>query len=261
MSNLTQIFGVEGKVALITGAGSGLGIEFSQALAGAGADIIVADINLDAAEVTAESIRGLGRRALAVAVDVSDEAQVINAVQKAVEKFGRIDILINNAGIADPVPAPLHEYDSANWHKVMNVNLNGLFYVSKAVLAVMLQQKSGKIVNIASIWGMVGASSVFPIPAYNASKGATINLTREMGLEYATHGIQINAICPGFFRTNLADGAYDNPEFVAAITAITPMNRIADASELRGAALFLTSAASNYMTGQTLVVDGGALAQ
>jgi len=124
-----------------------------------------------------------------------------------------------------------------------------------------VRQKSGKLVNVASMWGMAGASSVFPIPAYNATKGAVVNLTRELALQYATHNIQVNAICPGFFRTRLANGAYDDPDFVAAITAFTPMARVAEAEEMKGTALYLASAASSYTTGLMLVTDGGCMAK
>lgn len=141
------------------------------------------------------------------------------------------------------------------------MDLHGVFYCARECLKVTVGQGSGKVVNIASIWGITGASSVFPIPAYNAAKGAVVNLTREMGLQYATQGIQVNAICPGFFRSRLAGGAYDDPDFVAAITEFTPMKRVAEASEIRGAAVFLASAASDYMTGQMLVLDGGVLAK
>ena len=118
-----------------------------------------------------------------------------------------------------------------------------------------------EIVNIASMWGLAGASSIFPVPAYNAAKGAVVNLTRELGLEYAQQGIQVNALCPGFYRTNLGGGGYEDAEFVRAITEFTPMGRVAEAVEIRGPALFLASSASDYMTGQTLVVDGGCMAK
>ena len=123
----------------------------------------------------------------------------------------------------------------------------------------MVTQQSGKIVNIASMWGLAGSSSVFPAPAYNAAKGAVVNLTRELGLEYAKHGIQVNALCPGFYQTKLGD--YDDPGFISAVTAFIPMGRIAEAAEIKGPALFLASAASDYMTGQTLVTDGGCMAK
>ena len=125
----------------------------------------------------------------------------------------------------------------------------------------MVEQGAGKVINISSMWGLSGASSAFPIPAYNAAKGAVSNLTREMGLEYAPMGINVNAICPGFFTTRLAGGAYDNPDFVKAITEFTPANRVADADELKGAAIFLASKASNYIFGHNLIIDGGCSAK
>jgi NAD(P)-dependent dehydrogenase (short-subunit alcohol dehydrogenase family) len=133
-----------------------------------------------------------------------------------------------------------------------------VFYTAKHALKVMVAQGSRKIVNIASVWDTTDSSSVFPIPAYSAAKGAVVNLTRELGLEYATAGIQVNALRPGFYRTRLAGGAYDDQGFVDAITAFTPMGRVAEAREIRGPALFLASSASDYMAGQLLIVDRGA---
>ncbi len=258
MSN-DYLFDLTGKVALVTGAGSGLGAEFAEVIAEAGADVVCADIDLASAEATSGNVRRIGRTGLAVRCDVSRHDEVVAMVDAAVERFGRLDVLFNNAGIADPSPAPVHEFDLDDWHRVLDVDLNGVFYCSREVLRVMVRQGSGKIINIASMWGLAGASSVFPVPAYNAAKGAVVNLTRELGLEYATHGIQVNALCPGFYRTKLGD--YDDPDFLAAITAFTPMGRVAEAREIRGPALFLASPASDYMTGQTLVVDGGCMAK
>jgi NAD(P)-dependent dehydrogenase (short-subunit alcohol dehydrogenase family) len=257
--SLPHPFNLDGRVAVVTGAASGLGIEFSEAMAEAGADVVCSDVNEGACEETAERVRGLGRDALAVRCDVSKEDDVKAMVERAVERFGGVDVLFNNAGIADA--APVHEYPTENWHQVIDVDLHGVYYCARECLKVMVGQGSGKIINIASIWGLAGASSVFPIPAYNAAKGAVINLTRELGLEYATQGIQVNAICPGFFRSRLAGGAYDDPDFVSAITEFTPMKRVAEASEIRGAAIFVASAASENMTGQMLVLDGGVLAK
>lgn len=261
MEKISSMFDLGGKVAVVTGGAVGLGLEIGQVLAEAGASIVCADIDAARTEAAVASMEALGVPALGVACDVADESQVAALVEQAIARFGRIDILINNAGIADPEPARLHEYNSDNWRKVLDIDLNGLFYCSKEVLKVMLPQRSGKIVNIASMWGLAGASSVFPIPAYNAAKGAVVNLTREMALEYARDNIQVNALCPGFYRTRLANGAYDNPDFVAAITAFTPMGRVAEAWEIRGPALFLTSSASDYVTGTTLVADGGCMAK
>jgi NAD(P)-dependent dehydrogenase (short-subunit alcohol dehydrogenase family) len=257
--SLPHPFNLDGRVAVVTGAASGLGIEFSEAMAEAGADVVCSDVNEGACEETAERVRGLGRDALAVRCDVSKEDDVKAMVERAVERFGGVDVLFNNAGIADA--APVHEYPTENWHQVIDVDLHGVYYCARECLKVMVGQGSGKIINIASIWGLAGASSVFPIPAYNAAKGAVVNLTRELGLEYATQGIQVNAICPGFFRSRLAGVAYDDPDFVSAITEFTPMKRVAEASEIRGAAIFVASAASENMTGQMLVLDGGVLAK
>lgn len=254
-------FDLTGKVALVTGAGSGLGIEFAEICAEAGADVACADVDATAAAETAARVEKLGRRAVAVACDVSKEDQVEAMVAQTTSALGRLDILFNNAGIADANPAPVHQFSSADWHQVIDVDLHGVFYSAKHALKVMVEQGSGKIVNIASMWGTTGSSSVFPIPAYSAAKGAVVNLTRELGLEYATSGIQVNALCPGFYRTRLAGGAYDDPGFVDAVTAFTPMGRVAEAAEIRGPALFLASAASDYMTGQLLIVDGGCMAK
>ena len=259
--SIDTLFDLSGKVAVVTGAGSGLGIEFCEVLAEAGADIVASDVNLASAEATAKRVAGIGRRALAIECDVSDEAQVVEQYRRTVAEFGRVDVLFNNAGIADPTPQPLHTFPSDDWHRVLGVDLHGVFYNCREALKVMVEQGSGKIINVASMWGLFGASSVFPIPAYNTAKGAVVNLTRELGLEYATHGIQVNALCPGFYRTRLAGGAYDDPEFVAAITAFTPMGRVAEAAEIRGPALFLASSTSDYMTGQMLVMDGGCTAK
>jgi NAD(P)-dependent dehydrogenase (short-subunit alcohol dehydrogenase family) len=125
---------------------------------------------------------------------------------------GRLDILFNNAGIADPQALQLHEYPTANWRAVLDVDLDGVFFCAREALKVMVAQQSGKIINIASIWGLAGSSSLFPALAYNAAKGAVVNLTRELGLEYARQGIQVNALCPGFYRTNLSRGAIDDPQ-------------------------------------------------
>ena len=245
----------------MTGAGSGLGIEFCEALAEAGADVACADLDDASAADTAARVEKLGRRAIAITCDVTDETQVAEMVRQTVASLGRLDVLFANAGVADPNPAPVHAFSTADWHHVLDVDLHGVFYSCREALTVMVEQGYGKIVTVASMWGMAGASSVFPIPAYNAAKGAVVNLTRELGLEYATHNIQVNALCPGFYRTRLAGGAYDDPDFVSVITAFTPMSRVAEASEIKGPALFLASAASDYMTGQTLVMDGGCMAK
>lgn len=259
--NVQQMFDLSGRVAVITGAGNGLGFQFAEAMAEAGADVVCGDIDETANEQTAARVRELGRKALALKCDVTDERDVAVLFEQADKEFGRVDIAFANAGIGDPEPQPLHDLPTEHWNKVLQVNLNGVFYTDRAALKIMARQKSGKLINVASMWGLAGASSVFPIPAYNATKGAVVNLTRELALEYATLNIQVNAICPGFFRTRLSDGAYDDPEFVKTVSAFTPMGRVADASEIKGTALYLASDASSFTTGLMLVTDGGCMAK
>jgi len=261
MSSIAEIFDLGGRVAVVTGAADGLGFEIGDAFAGAGACVVFSDIDEAKLERAVQSVRDRGGDAIAVKCDVTSEAEVETLFAATQSHFGQLDILVNNAGIADPEPARIHEYSSENWRKVQAVNLDGIFYCCRQALKLMLPNRSGKIINVASMWGLAGASSVFPIPAYNATKGAVVNLTRETALEYASDNVQVNALCPGFYRTGLAGGAYDNPDFVSAITAFTPMGRVAEASEIRGPAVFLASSASDYITGIALLTDGGCMAK
>jgi NAD(P)-dependent dehydrogenase (short-subunit alcohol dehydrogenase family) len=259
--NVLKMFDLTGKIAVITGAGSGLGFQFAEAMAEAGAHVVCADMNQDNAHKTASHAETLGVQAVPVHCDVTDETQVAALFDSAVEKFGTVDIAFANAGIGDPTPLLLHEYPTENWDKVVAVNMAGVFYTNREALKVMFPKKRGKIINTASMWGLAGPSSVFPIPAYAATKGAVVNLTRELALQYAPHNIQINAICPGFFRTRISDGAFDDNGFVETISAFTPMGRVAEASEIKGTALYLASDASSFTTGLMLVTDGGCMAK
>jgi len=255
--SLADIFGLQNKVGFVTGAGSGLGAEIAEGLAAAGADVVLAGLNVPKLEIVAQRIRDLGRKAFVCQVDVTQEDSIEKAVQATVAQFGHIDILINNSGVAE-APTLLHDMSSEQWRAVMSVDLDGVFYVSKAVLKVMVKQGSGKIINMASIWGIGASSGVFPGPAYCAAKGAVVNLTREMGLQYAKQGITVNALCPGTHRTDMVDAIGEAG--LNALKIYSPMGRIAEASDIKGPAIYLASSASNFMTGQTLVVDGGCLA-
>jgi len=255
----SKIFDVSGKVAFVTGAGSGLGRAMAEAMAENGANVACFDLDPVGLAETATLVSRHGAEVLTFAGDVADETRIDAAVAETVARFGRLDIAFANAGIGDPEPGLIHEYDSANWRKVVDVNLNGVFNVDRAVIREMMKTGGGKVINTASMWGLAGSSSVFPLPAYNATKGAVVNLTRELGLQYARHNIQVNAICPGFFLTAL--GPYDDTEFMDAVTGFTPMGRVADPAEIKGTALYLASSASDFVTGTALVIDGGCMAK
>ncbi len=254
-----DIFDVRGRAAFVTGAAGGLGRAMAEAMAEGGAKVAAFDIDAAGLAETAAALRGLGAEAITFIGDVADETAVEAAVAATIDAFGSLDILFANAGVGDPEPALLHEYSTANWNRVVAINLQGVFYAARAALRQMVKQGHGKVIATASMWGLAGSSSVFPLPAYNATKGAVVNLTRELALQYAERNIQVNAICPGFFRTRL--GPYDDPEFVAAITAFTPMKRIAEPEEIKGTALYLASSASDFVTGLALVIDGGCMAK
>lgn len=257
-----EMFNLDSKIALVTGAASGLGVAFSLAMAEAGAHVACADIDFPGLDGTVKQVEGLGRKAIAIKCDVTKEAEVVAMVQKTVETFGRIDIFFNNAGISDNTnaePKRIHEYTTEWWDRVISVDLQGAFYCAREVLKVMVGQKSGKIINVASIWGLSGSSAIIPAPAYCSAKGAMVNFTRELGLEYAPFGINVNALCPGFYVTKL--GGYHDPEFMKTIRAWIPMGREAQPEELKGAAVFLASSASDYMCGQYIVTDGGVSAK
>lgn len=256
----SDLFDLRGRVALVTGAGGGLGTAFAGVLAGAGATVVCADLDLATARRSADAVTETGGAARAVQVDVTDESGVADMVAGIVRDLGGLDILVNNAGIGDRRAVPVHRMRVQDWRQVLAVDLDGVFLCMRAALAVMTEQRRGKIVNIASVYGLRGSGTA-PIAGYAAAKGAVVNLTREVALQYAASGIQVNALCPGFVRTDLSGGVYRDPTFVARLEAQVPMGRIAEPSELRGALLLLASGASDYMTGQTVVVDGGLTAR
>ncbi len=259
MLGFPDIFSLKDRTAVVTGAAGGLGAKIAQGMAEAGAAVVIGDIDTDGLTQTATAILAAGSETHACECDVRDPSQARGLIEQALSMFGQIDILVNNAGIADPEPALLHETAGEQWHEVININLHGVFNCSQPALEHMVDRRYGKVINIASMWGLAGTSSVFPLPAYAASKGAVVNLTREMALQYAPLGINVNAICPGFYRTNL--GPYDDPDFVEAVTAFTPAARIAEAHEIKGSAIYLASPASDFVNGLMLVADGGCMAK
>ena len=256
---IEALFSCEGKVALVTGAASGLGWMFAETMAEAGADVACADIDRDGLAKAVAMVEKLGRKAIAVECDVSDEAQVKTMVDRTVQQLGGLDILFNNAGVSD-VPTPLHELSTEDWKRVTDVDLNGAFFCAREALKVMVAQRSGKIINVSSMWGLVGSSRLQSCPAYNAAKGALVNLTREMALCYAPYGINVNAICPGFIKTKIGNSCSDDPEWRKQAEPLVPLGRIGMPDELKGLALLLASDAGSYICGDCIPVDGGYLA-
>lgn len=255
---IADIFRVTGKVALVTGAASGLGLAMAEGLAQNGAHLILFDRAAEALADAAKPLRLLGARVMTIVGDVTNDRAISGAVDDAVQHYGRLDIAIANAGISDAQPALLHETTDADWNRVIDINLHGTFLTTRAALRQMVSQGRGKIITVASMWGLAAPAGLFPRPAYAASKGAIVNLTRELALQYAPHNIQVNALCPGFFRTATRPRS---AEAAALMAAYTPQGRIADASEIKGSLLYLASSASDFVTGTTLVIDGGVLAR
>jgi gluconate 5-dehydrogenase len=252
---LTQLFGLAGKQALITGSSRGIGFGLGEALAGAGARIVLNGRDQSALDTAAQRLRQRGASVATSAFDVTDPVQIAGAIQAVESTLGPIDILVNCAGIQ--CRAPLQDFADADWRRLMATNLDSVYYVSKAVAPGMISRGRGKIINI----GSVQCESARPgIAPYTASKGAVKNLTKGMCADWAGFGLQINAIGPGYFATELNQALYENPVFDEWLRKRTPAGRWGQIQDLHGAAIFLASEASNFVNGHTLYVDGGLLA-
>ncbi len=253
--HVQKLFDLTGKVAIVTGGGRGLGQQIAEGFAEAGANVVVCSRKLEACEEVAEGLRKLGVESFALKCDVSNPEDVKNVVEQTVERFGRIDILVNNSGAS--WGAPVEEMPLEAWQKVMNVNVTGTFLMSQAVGKVMIEQKAGKIINIASVAGLQGSNPKYMNAiGYNSSKGAVITFTKDLAVKWGPHGIYVNAIAPGFFPTKMSKGLLDQGG--EAILEGTPLRKFGTDTDLKGVALFLAAPASDFVTGDIVVVDGGA---
>lgn len=252
VSLIEQLFGLSGKVAIVTGGGQGLGKAVALALAGAGADVAVLARSGERVRAVAEEIEGMGRRSLAVACDVTDPESVSAAVEHVAGALGRIDILVNGAGTTSRTPAV--EMSRDDWTRVIDTNLTGTFWMSQAVARKMIPQGSGKIINIASATSAVGLPRRI---SYTASKGGVMQLTRALAAEWASLGICVNAIAPGFFHTEINDVLFRDPKWRESLVSRIAAGRPGVPEDLAGAAIYLASAASDYVSGHVLYVDGG----
>lgn len=246
-------FGLKGKIAVVTGGAQGLGLEMADTLAWAGADVVIADVQEEKARQAATELAGKHKnRTLAVSLDVSKRASVEAASEEALTAFGRIDILVNNAGVL--VQKSIEETRDEDWDFLMNINLKGAFICSQVFGRSMMANRSGKIINISSVGGFLGAENRI---LYGTSKSGIAQMTRLIATEWAKYNINANAVAPGYMITEMTAGNFCDPEKSGAFLSKVPLERFGQPKDLSGAVLFLASAAADYITGQVLFVDGG----
>jgi NAD(P)-dependent dehydrogenase (short-subunit alcohol dehydrogenase family) len=250
-----DLFRLDGQTAVVVGGAGGLGAAMARGLAAAGAAVAVADANAPQAKLVADGIAAAGGRALAVAVDVADAASVERMAAEVEAALGPIDVLVNSAGVTHRSPAA--DFPEAEWHRVIAVNLTGVFLGCRVVGRRMLARRRGRIVNIASIAGQIGLTGTV---AYAASKGGVVMLTRALAVEWAPHNVRVNAIAPSWFESNIGDLIHREPGYAERAMRRVPAGRMGTPDELIGAVLYLASDASTMVTGHVLAVDGGTLA-
>jgi len=246
------LFDLTGKVAIVTGTSRGLGQYFARALAAAGADLVLTSRPPDTLPEFQREIEGLGRRAVALPLDVREQASIRRMAEDAVVHFGRVDILVNNAGCNVRKPALEVTWD--DWNLVLETNLRGTFFVSQAIAPHMIARRHGRIINIGSVTAVAGYAGLGP---YGASRGGVKQLTMSLADDWGVHGITVNCLAPGWFKTAQNAVMYENREWVRYLCDRIPLKRPGQPRDLDGAVVFLASDASGYITGQTLLVDGG----
>jgi NAD(P)-dependent dehydrogenase (short-subunit alcohol dehydrogenase family) len=253
---------LRGKVALITGAGSGIGAATAALFAQEGAAVALADVAREAIDAVAGQVKGAGRDVLAIAGDVTRRADTERFVAETLARFGRVDVLVNSAGVVPRNAPPDWDWERV-WDFVMAVNLKGTFLMCKAVVDQMVKQGGGSIVNLSSIYGLVGRPRELGsgLEPYSHSKGGVAQLTREMAVRFARERVRVNALCPGFVYTSLTRGLTENPESLKFLEDRHPMGRLGQPAEIAAAALFLASDEASFITGACLPVDGGYTAQ
>ena len=255
MQSVLKQFDLGGKLALLTGSSTGIGLALAHGLAGAGAAVVLNARDAARLERAAAQLRAQGVTVHAMAFDVTDAAAVAAAVARIEAEIGAIDILVNNAGMQKR--APLQDFAMADWQQLMRTNLDSVFIVGQAVARHMIPRGRGKIVNICSVQSELGRPNIAP---YTATKGAVKMLTKGMAIDWGPHGLQVNGLGPGYFKTELNQALVDNPEFSAWLIGRTPSRRWGDVEDLVGAAVFLASDASRFVNGHILYVDGGVTA-
>ena len=252
MNPVLKSFDLSERTALITGSSAGIGYALARGLAGAGARVILNARNGAKLEQAADRLRAEGCFVLSAQFDVTDGAAVTESIGRIEAEVGPIDILVNNAGMQRR--GPLDQFEEAHWHELMKINVDSVFLVGQAVARHMIPRRRGKIINICSVQSELGRPD---IAAYTASKGAVKMLTKGMAIDWGQHGLQVNGLGPGYFKTELTQALVENPEFSSWLINRTPSRRWGDVDDLVGAAVFLASEASNFVNGHILYVDGG----